>query len=202
MSPKKSGRSPGNPAGRHRPKPPQPPEDEGAGVVWIKTEPAIDGSGYVVTLEASDDIAVTLTPDGAFRHAQGILAAAHRAAYDAAVGRQMIHRFGLTLEHAYELIVMLRNDRPPLDAADTAPLRLEPGVNKDLKPFLALYVNGEHVGQWDVDQAEQHAIWVLSMVGAADLDSAYYRMLVGQQQIEESQARQAVDDLANYRQEL
>lgn len=194
---KRPGRSPGSPRKR-----PQPPQDEGAGVVWIKTDLALDDSGYVVTLEASDDVAVTLTPDRALKHAQGILAAAHRAAYDAAVGRQMTERFGLAMEQAMELVAMLRADRPPLDIADTAPLYLEPGVNKDLKPFLTLYINGEAVGQWDVDQAEQHAIWVLSMVGAADLDSAYHRMLVGQLEIDESQARQAIGDLANFREEL
>lgn len=61
--------------------------DEGA--VWIKTEPTVDGEAYVVTLEASDDVAVTLTPTTAARYALSILDAAHRAAYDAAVLRQL-----------------------------------------------------------------------------------------------------------------
>jgi hypothetical protein len=199
---KRSGRSPGNPAGRHRAKSSQLPEDEDCGVVWIKTEPTLDGSGYMVTLEASDDVAVTLTPDQAFRHAQGILAAAHRAAHDAAVLRQMTRGWEFPLQHAGHLIQSMRDDRPPLDPADTAPLFLEPGVAPaDLRPFLIVHINGEPVGQWDVEQAKQHAMAVLSMAGVADLDSGYYRLL-STQGIEEHQARGAVDDLANYREEL
>lgn len=200
MSPKKSGRSPGNPARKPRP---EPPVDEGAGVVWIKTEPTLDGSGYVVTLDASDDVSVTLTPDQAFKHAQGILAAAHRAAYDAAVMRQMTRGWEFPFQHAGELVMAMRDDRPPLDPADTAPLFLEPGVTPtDLRPFLLVHINGEKVGQWDVEQAQQHARWVLSMAGVADLDSGYYRMLRTQADVEEHQARSAVGDLANYREEL
>lgn len=197
---KRPGRSSGNPA---RPTRSQPPVDEGAGIIWLKTEPNHEGNGYVVTLDASDDISVTLTPERAVRHAQGVLAAAHRAAYDASVARQMTRGFGLTIEDATGLLEMLRDDRPPLDPEDTMPLLLIPGVNREMKPFLDLHVNGEHRGQWDVDHAEKHAIGVLSTVGIADLDSGYYRMLVGQfLQIDDSQARQSIDDLRNFREEL
>jgi hypothetical protein len=197
---RRPGRSPGNPARKPRP---EPPVDEGAGVVWIKTEPTLDGSGYVVTLDASDDVSVTLTPDQAFKHAQGILAAAHRAAYDAAVMRQLTRGWEFPFQHAGVFVMAMRDDRPPLDPTDTAPLFLEPGVTPtDFRPFLLVHINGEKVGQWDVEQAQQHALWVLSMAGVADLDSGYYRMLRTQADVEEHQARSAVDDLANYREEL
>ena len=200
-SKRRSGKSSGNPAGKPpKPptRPPSQPEDEGAGVVWVRTEPTVDGSGYVVTLEASDDVAVTLTPDVALRHAQGVLAAAHRAAYDAAVLRQMTQKFNFALSDAGKLAMELRSDRPPLDPTDTAPLWLEPGVKLDLKPFLIVHINGERVGQWDVDQAERHAHIVLAAVGVADLDSGYYRMLRSTG-VEEPQARAAVEDLVNFR---
>lgn len=199
---KRPGRSRGNPAGRP-PKTPQPPVDEGAGVVWIKTEPTMDGTGYVVTLDASDDVSVTLTPTDALRHAQGVLAAAQRAAYDAAVMRQMTRSWQFPFQDARNLLMIMRGDRPPLDPADTAPLWLEPGVTPtDLRPFLALSINGKQVGQWDVGQAEQHARWVLAMSGVADLDSGYYRLLRTHAGTDAELARVAVDDLANFREEL
>lgn len=201
-SKRRSGKSPGNPAGRRR-TPAQPPVDEGAGIVWIKTEPLIDGSGYMVTLDASEDVSVSLTPAEAFRHAQGILAAAHRAAYDAAVMRQLIRKLHIDDMAAMEFVMSMRKDRPPLAPEDTAPIWLEPGVTRppEMRPFLVQSVNGEKVGQWDIDQAERHARAVLAMSGVADLDSGYLRALrtIG---IEEYRAHNVIDDLKNFREEL
>jgi hypothetical protein len=167
--------------------------------VRISTEPSIDSKTYVVTLAASDDVAVILTPDRALQYALGILRAAHHAAYDAAVLRQMTIKVGVPMEAAAEVVGSLRADRPPLDHEATRPLRLEPGVNKHLEPFLVISVNGEQLGQWSVEDAEQHAMFVLSTVVVADLDSAYYRALTGLVNIEEPRARNIVADLANHR---
>src|SRR5438093_11572668 len=131
--------------------------------VRINTEPTIDGSAYVVTLQASDDVAVTLTPDRALQYALGILRAAHHAAYDAAVLRQMTS-INIKMEAAAEVVSTLRKDRPPLDHDATRPLRLDPGVNRYLEPFLIVSVNDDRVGQWSVEDAEQHAMFVLSTV--------------------------------------
>ena len=167
--------------------------------VWINTEPSVDGAGYVVTLSASDDVAVTLTPDRALRHAVGVLRAAHRAAYDAAVVRQLTRKVNVEMEAAAQVLKDLREDRPPLDSADTEPLSFEPGVNKDLEPFLIISVNGKPAGQWSAEAAEEHAMFVLSSVVVADLDSAYYRTLTGLVGLEEPRARNIVEDIGNWR---
>lgn len=172
-------------------------------MVWIKTEPTIDGNSYMVTLDASDDVSVSLTPTEALSHAQGVLAAARRAAYDAAVMRQLTSKVGIDDRSAMEFVMSMRDDRPPLAKDATAPLWLEPGVTPppEFRPFLVLSINGEKVGQWDVDQAEQHAAWVLAMTGNADLDSGYFRALrtIG---IGEDRARNVVDDLRHFQEEL
>lgn len=168
--------------------------------VWIKTEPAFDGSGYVVTLEASDDVAVTLDPDAATRYAWGVLDAAHRAAYDAAVFKQLTRKLKLDLETVAQLVVDLRKDRPELDPAATAPLVLQPGVTKTFKPFVTVSLrSGAKLGQWELEDARQHALRALEAVKVADLDSAYHRTLVGLVGIEVARADNVVDDLGNYR---
>lgn len=168
--------------------------------VWIKTEPSTDGSAYVVTAEFSDDRAKTLTPEVALRYGSAVLAAAQRAEYDAAVARQLT-RIGSDLDAALQIVTDLRNDRPPLDDEATAPLALDPGVNKRLAPFLVVKIDGEAVGQWTVGAAREHASHVLEAVAAADLDSNYYRALTGIVGLDEGRARAVVGDLGQYRDE-
>lgn len=164
--------------------------------VWIKTEPSVDGARYVVTIEASEDLATTLSPDRALRYASGVLEAASRADYDAAVFKQVT---ALTsLQAARQLVVDLRGDRPPLDDEATYPIALEPGVNRSQEPFLTIRINGEPVGQWGIQDARSHALGVLEAVGRADLDSAYYRTLVGTVGLDENRARQVVADVGNH----
>lgn len=170
--------------------------------VWIISEPTVDGSAYVVTLAADDDTAITLDRERATIYAFGVLDAAHRAAYDAAVFAQLTRKLGLDDETAGLTIVDLRKDRPPLPPETTAPIVLDPGVsNRDQKPFLALSVNGKRVGQWTVEDARQHALAVLETVVVADLDAGYYRALVGQIGIDSDTAQQVVQDIGNHREE-
>lgn len=168
--------------------------------VWIRSEPTIDGSTYVVTLEVGQDSAITFDRQRATAYALGVLDAAHRAAYDAAVMQQMHKKLGIALEDGAQLVVDLRKDRPPLSSEATAPIALDPGVTaRDQKPFLAISVHGKRVGQWTVDDAREHALAVLETVVAADLDANYFRALVGIVGIDAGRAQQAVADIANHR---
>lgn len=166
--------------------------------VWIRTAPTVDGSGYVVTVEASADRAVVLTPDRALRYASAVLGAVQRAEYDAAVVRQLTAVLSDKSEAA-RMVIDLRGARPPLDVEATAPLAVEPGVNSRHEPFLHLRVDGELDGQWTLPDARQHALTVLEAVGAADLDSGYYRALRGSIGLEEGEARAVVEDVAKWR---
>lgn len=192
---------------RPTPPPPRPPEQQrpepgDPDAVWIKTEPSLDGSTYVVTIEASEDRAVTLTPDRALRHASEVLSTVARAEYDAAVFAQMSALGNLEPEAVGQLILDLRRDRPNLDPEATQPLRLEPGVNASGKPFLALYLDDRQVGQWGPADARRHALGVIEAVHAADLDSGYYRALTGLVGLEEPRARNVIDDLIKHRVEV
>lgn len=168
-------------------------------VIWIKTDLAVDGSGYVASLEVGDDTARVLTPREALSHAYGVLAAVGRAEYDVAVAKQLTRKLKVNLEAALQIVSDLRADRPPLDPADTFPLVIEPGVNARLKPFLAISCKGMEKGQWDMEQARGHAMAVLTVASVADLDSGYLRCLVSTVGIDRNKALQVVDDLQNYR---
>jgi hypothetical protein len=169
-----------------------------ADAVWVKTEPTVDGSAYVVTLEASDDVAVTLDPERALRYAWGVLDAAHRAAYDAAIVKQLT-AIGVEVQAAAVVVNDVRVDRPPLDSASTEPMDFEPGVAAGGEPFLVVLINGERVGQWTVQDARGHALAILESVVVADLDGGYYRALIGGVGLDENRARQVVQDVGEHR---
>jgi hypothetical protein len=167
-------------------------------MVWIKTEPSLDGSTYVVTVEVSADRAITLTPQSAPRYAMAILAAVSRAEYDAAVFAQMSPLIN-DLKAVGQLISDLRKDRPDIDISATAPLEIRPGVNKDAKPFLTVLIDGEPVGQWTIDDAYEHVRVALQVSAVADLDAGYYRVLTGIVGIEPAKARSIIEDLQHHR---
>jgi hypothetical protein len=93
----------------------------------------------------------------------------------------------------------LRADRPPLDHAATAPLRLEPGVNSHLEPFIGVFIAGKQVGQWTCADARGHAAGIFEVMSAVDLDAAYHRFLVGTVGIEPDRARNVVTGLLDIR---
>lgn len=166
--------------------------------VWVRTEPTHDEAGYVVTIGAGDDLARTLSPDEAMTHARGVLAAVARAEYDSAVLRQMLKALKFDRDSAVKVLGDLRADRPPLDPGMTAPIALEPGVNAELEPFLALSIKGERVGQWTMADAREHAFFVLTSVAVADHDTGYLQVLLAIG-LDRSTALNVVADLAEHR---
>lgn len=166
--------------------------------VWVKTEPTLDGSKYVVTLEASNDVSFAFDPDSAMRYASYVHAMAAYAEYDAAALAQMTLKLALDEGDAVQFVSSMRADRPTPE--HEWPLSLTPGVSMQTKKgFLTIHVAGEAVGQWDPEDARGHASHVIEAVTVADLDSAYVRLLRGSVGVSDSTARQVVDDLQNYR---
>ena len=167
--------------------------------VHVHTEPRTNGKGYVVTISAGEDVSKTLTPDKALKHAYAVLQAAHRAAYDAAVVKQLTH-IGVQQDHAGQMVNDLREDRPALNKKDLWPLWLEPGVSAFTgEPFIHVFVDGQMVGQWSFADAQAHATAVLGTVAVADLDSAYFLALTGLLNLDENRAHNVVADIANFR---
>jgi hypothetical protein len=165
--------------------------------VWIKTEPSVDGSTYIATVEFSDDRSIVLTPDSAPRYAMTVLEAVARAEYDAAVFTQMSKR--VDQKAVAQLITDLRKDRPDIDTSATKPLEIKPGVNRQGEPFLIVLIDDKPVGQWEIAAAKEHALTVLEVTKVADLDASYYRALTGLVGLEEHVARNVVDDLQHHR---
>ena len=165
--------------------------------VWIKTEPTLDGQGWMVTVEVNEDTALTLDRESASGYAYAVLGAVAHAEYDAGVLRQMSER--IDERSGMQLVIDLRKDRAPLDQTALGPMRLVPGVTAQHKPFLTLEINGDPVGQWTIPDARTHALNVLEAIIVADLDGDYLRCLRGVVGLEEPVARNIVDDLQNWR---
>lgn len=186
---KANSRRPGIPA-------PEPTDDR---AVWIRTEPSPDGATYLLVLELDADTAVTLTPDAAVTYAAAVTRLGMTAAHDAAVYLSLFDRVH-DQAAAFQVVRDLRNDRPAVDTG--TPLHLTPGLNLKGEPFLALEVNDQAAGQWEVAATLQHAAGVLQALAVADLDAAYYRTLRGMVGLDEPVARAAVADLYGKLREL
>lgn len=194
-SKKRTGRSPGNPAGK-----PHPPHDDDTDAVWITTDIGPDEKSYMVAVNWRDT-SVTITFDRALRYAQEVLRAANRAAYDAAIIGQLMSVDKMDHPTVVRLLNDLRKDRPPLDDTATRPISLAPGVNLRGKPFLVVSVNGEEMGQWSFSDTVKHATTMLGMVSVAELDSLYLQglqVLVG---VQRETATNMVSNLAEFRDE-
>lgn len=176
--------------------------------VWVRTDPTPDGV-YRVTIEADEDTARILTPDEAYAYAAGVLAAAARAEYDAAIVAQLTalltdkHTSAAQARHnAAATMLEIRQQRPPLDTSATTPITLTPGVShKTGEPFLAIDVHGETVGQWTIPDARSHALHVLESIEVADLDAGYRRALRSLIGLTDGVAQNVIGDVARFRPE-
>lgn len=164
--------------------------------LWMASEPALDGT-YIVAFNWGDR-AWARTPAECLTYCLNVVTIANRADHDAAVIKQLA-ALGLPAMEAARLVVDIRADRPEIIL--DGPLQLEGGVSSDgeFRPFIALVMDGEKVGQWDVQQAADHATGVLSVVATADLDQAYLRTLTGVVGLPDGTARAAVGALGQYR---
>lgn len=171
--------------------------------LWIRTEPSIDGTTFIVTLSIGADWSATLTPIRAFAYAGALLAAVADAEYDAAILSQMTKRLNLNLETASQLVLDMRGERPARTASG---LTFVPGVSQARQhAFIILEreVDGERVqmAQLDAPAARRHAMHVLEAPVQADLDAAYLKILRGSIGLDEAKARGVVEDIMNHRAE-
>jgi hypothetical protein len=165
--------------------------------IWVVSDVAPDGT-YVCTVQAGDDLAVTLDRQRALAYAVALYAAVGYAEYDAAVLKQLT-TLGIGEEMAAHCVADLRADRAPVDDAATAPLRFVPLLTAKREPALFVEVNGRRISQWTPADGRQHAGHVLDIVAAVDLDAAYFRFLRGPVALAEGRARAVVGSLGEYR---
>lgn len=165
--------------------------------IWVQSDLLPDGT-YVAAIHHDDDSSRVLDRQTGLAYAAEIFTAATYSEYDAAVIRQLTAA-GVSLQAAARTIGDLRADRPPLDYAVTAPLRLVPGVAaKTGRGFLRVVINGQQVGQWTPDDARDHASNVLTVLAAVDLDAAYRRHLIGPLGLEVARAENVITDLGHH----
>lgn len=167
------------------------------GAIWVRTEPTIDGKAFMVTLEVSDDHSIALNRSRSIKHALAVLTAVEYACMDGAIMKQMKDMVGV--DDAAALIHDLRQERPEIDFSISKPFSLQPLCTVEGKPFLYVLMDGEIVGQWEVDAAREHALACLGAFAVADLDGAYLRHLRGVVGLPEETARAAVADLVRFR---
>jgi hypothetical protein len=174
-------------------------ENEHVDGVWVNSGVAKDGS-YLAFVEFTPEIRLPLDRSSAARYVMAVVTQAMHAEHDAAVTAQLTKKLGLPIEAAVEVVGSLRADRPSVDQAATAPLILTPGVSgKTLGPFLAGEVTGSDLRwQWTPADAREHAMYVLAVAVAVELDAAYYRYLVESLDLEDTLARAVVHDLGNW----
>jgi hypothetical protein len=173
-----------------------PPKPKPSHIVTVLSGLAADGRTYVVTVQLDGDTARTLDRDQGHAWVSTVLAVAARAEHDSLVVRQFTE-MGMSLHDAAHCVADLREDRPPLDTSATAPMRLEPGVNTSGAPFIGVFINGTQCGQWTCADARSHAIGILEVLTAVDLDAAYHRYLVGTIGVDADLARSTVHALAD-----
>ncbi|GAA1401891.1 hypothetical protein GCM10009613_60980 [Pseudonocardia kongjuensis] len=153
---------------------------------------------YGVAVAVGEDEAWTMAPDRAVSYAAGCVAAATEARHDAAVIAAFVSRDMLSSAEAAKFVVFeLRPDRVRDDR--TAPLRFVPGVSAFTgRPFVHVHLHDKSIGQLDPSALREHALGVLDVVAAADLDAALVRTLRGTVGVEEHQARAFVEDLSRH----
>jgi hypothetical protein len=173
-------------------------QDTGRGI-WVTSDLNPDGSAsYLVTVSATGDVALSLAADAAVRYVAAVFRAAVIAQHDAAVMAQL-SALGLDKRTAGQAVVDMRQDREPVQDAATAPLRFEPIVSAfDGAPYVHVWAGKQAISQWTPDDCFQHASHVMEALAGVDLDSAYYRYLVGTINIDKALASAVVNDLGNY----
>lgn len=165
--------------------------------ITVTSDVTADGA-YVAVLTFRNRRRV-LDDTAAARYARTVLNAVATADYDAAVFSQMT---GLNLppDVVAQVVKDLRADRPPLDDDATAPLSFAPGVShRDGRGFIGLWLDGEQVGQLELDAARDHALHVLEVPQVAVFDNLYRQLLVSTIGLPDRKARAVVHDLARHR---
>jgi hypothetical protein len=175
---------------------------EEAQAVWVIADLMPDGTTYVPTIHIGDDLAFPLDGDRAIAYALAVQTAAERAAYDEIVCAQLMELLKGDGSLVAEVVSTLRERRPPLDDAATAPLTFEPFVSaRTREGGLFVSVHGKRLFQWSVADARQHAGHVIQVLCGVELDAAYRTLLTEHVGVDAGTARAMVDNLQTHRKE-
>lgn len=134
-------------------------------------------------------------------YALGVLALVQRAEHDSAVMRLFVNKLDMDLDTAGMFLARdVRKNRKPVTVHDACRLGFVGGVShRGLKPFLTVLLDGEAVGQWNLDAAREHAMFVIETCEAVDLDTELRRVLTEDIELDPNRAEAVIHDLQNFR---
>lgn len=179
----------------------QAPDDTpetGDTVIWIRTQATADGT-YRPTLELSDDHGVVLTAEMAVQHCDYVLNRVASAVMQAKIYKQMTEMGQVDFEKGQAMSAQIISDFRQDEVVPESPTAfgLRAGVASGGRPFLVVSIDGKDVGQWDVDDAIDHATHCLMTVHVANNDALYLRLLRSLVGLDESTGRRVVSALAD-----
>lgn len=147
--------------------------------IMVRTRWSDDDGVYRVSVEAPvEGVRVMLTHAQAWDHAQSVIIAAHRAAYDALMLNQFAGKFKVPVATVSNVIKEARKHRGPLPNVNTDPLRFDPGVDgKTGRGYIAVAVGVERITRWSVAEADAYARTVIGTIETAELDTATFTTL-------------------------
>lgn len=172
--------------------PPAPDE-----AVWVITDMSPVTGDYFVAVQCSNDR--TFAPADPVAYGMAVLRACEYADHDAAVFAQLTKKLSLPERDAGGIVARLRDDRPAIQDAATAPLRFTPIIAaRDHSPqILVHYGDGVELTQWTPADARGHALYVLQSTIVVETDTAYRRFM--RTAVNPGTAEAVVQDLANFR---
>ncbi|MGH3548888.1 MAG: hypothetical protein ACRDQU_12420 [Pseudonocardiaceae bacterium] len=171
------------------------PADDDKGQLWVRSEVMPDGT-YGVGLNVGADRAWAFDREAAVAYAVACFARATEAEHDAAVFGLLTTSMKVPEHAAAKLVCDLRADRPD-DHKATDPLRFTVAIGRR-GPFLKMELDGTQVGELTPADLRDHAVGVLNVLAAADLDANLQRVLVGVVGIDDNRARQFVGSLQEH----
>lgn len=178
-------------------------EHDHAHGVWVESDVATDNS-YVCTVHVSEDVSIPLTSGEAAAYALALVRQATHATYDAAVAAQISHlteaRGPEVTDHAVAVILKaIRAARPNSDGVTTGPVTFHGIVSAmNREPYVNGSLNGEHFTRWTPALAMRHALHVMEVAVAAELDGLYRTALMAEIGVKSAMAMAMVDDLYGY----
>ena len=168
--------------------------------IWVRSDVMPDGS-YRATIEFTPDESVTLNDEQAIKYAMAVLGAAHIAEYEAAILAQFKAAGVPEVAAAQYIAEKFRTLRTVPDTGTQ--LSLVPGISKLTKDaFLIVMLHGKESGQWDFNEARDHAQAVLDVIIAARLDQIYFLSLTKKMEMDDDLARRMVGGIGKFRPSL
>jgi hypothetical protein len=173
-----------------------PPDPEPELSVWLRSERSPTGE-YIVTMSVGEDYAIELSIELALGYAMEVLHSVQLAEYARAMTVQMKELLP-SAEAIAQLVRDVLVDIAPATAVTD--LSMAPAVNRaNGEPLIQVTFRDETLGIWSLQQARDHALFVLEATLAVRMDNTYSKVLTEVVGLDTSTASAVVEDVGQYR---